>query len=103
MTLQKKRDELAAAQHLIQAKYDAGIPFFTKDQFRDVVRQLDAITQQLQEGNHDQAVAISITGLDGLAIQFPVDTGKVYVNYEPPEGGVCIMYEYYYLQPASLL
>ncbi len=93
MTSEERRDKLAAAQHLIQAKYDAGVPFFTKDQFRDVVRQLDAITQQREQGNHDETATISITGLDGLVVQFPIDTGKVYVHYKPRNGGVCIMYE----------
>ena len=92
MSLEEERDKLTAAQHLTQAKYDAGIPFFTQDQFRDVVRQLEAITQQREEGNHDDTATISITGLDGLVVQFPIDTGKVYVYHKPRDGGVCIMY-----------
>ncbi len=104
MSREERRDKWTAAQHLIQAKYDAGIPFFTKDQFRDVVRQLDTITQQRKQGNHDETATISITGLDGLVVQFPIDTGKVYLHHQPRDGGVCIMYERRNLvQPASLL
>lgn len=68
MTLQEKRDELTAAHELIRAKYDASIPFFTKDQLRDIVQQLNRVTQQREQGNHNSSMTISITSLDGFAV-----------------------------------
>ncbi|KAK4099262.1 hypothetical protein N658DRAFT_430361 [Parathielavia hyrcaniae] len=84
MTLDEKREELAAAHQLIQAKYDAGVPFFTKVLFRDLVRQLES------NGNPDQKV--SVAGLDGLAVQFPVETGQEYPGYSSNnDDRVCII------------
>lgn len=87
MTLDEKREKRTAAHRLIQTKYDAGIPFFTKDLFRDVVRQLES------GGYLDQKV--SVTGLDGVTVQFPLKTGREYLHHAYGENYVCIMYEYY--------
>lgn len=84
MTQQEKRDELTAAHHLIQAKYDAGVPFFTKHLFRDVIRQLETIHQREEQ-------TVSIRGLDGLAVQFPVETGNEYRFFRSDEDRICIM------------
>jgi hypothetical protein len=86
MTLEEKREEFIATHRLIQAKYDAGVPIFTKHQFRDVVRQLET------EDNPDQRV--SVTGLDGLAVQFPIETGKEQPNCALDDDHICIMYGY---------
>ncbi|KAK4153599.1 hypothetical protein C8A00DRAFT_15200 [Chaetomidium leptoderma] len=73
-----------AAHRLIKTKYDAGIPFFTKDLFRNVVRQL--------ESNNDLDQKVSVTGLDGFAIQFPIETGKEYPYYSPGDEHICIIF-----------
>ena len=85
MTIDEKREQQAAAHRLIQAKYDAGIPLFTKDLFRDVVRQLES------NSNVDQRV--SVTGLDGLAVHFPIETGREYLSHPYGDDHVCIMYK----------
>ena len=86
MTAAEKREELEAANRLIQAKYDAGVPFFTKDVFRDVVQQLES------ESNPGRRV--SITGLDGLAVHFPIETGTSRPDIEmEDEEMLCILYE----------
>ncbi|KAH6842713.1 hypothetical protein B0I37DRAFT_436465 [Chaetomium sp. MPI-CAGE-AT-0009] len=80
MTIDQKREELLKAHRLIRAKYDAGVPFITKDLLRDVVREL--------ENNSNETVAV--TGLDGRAVHFPIETGKEY-RYHPYEpGNLCI-------------
>ncbi|KAK4232726.1 hypothetical protein C8A03DRAFT_20036 [Achaetomium macrosporum] len=84
MTLEEKREEMLAAHRLIQAKYEAGIPFFTKELFRDVVRQLEC--------NNNPEQRVSVTGLDGFAVQFPIETGKEYEYYSPGDDRTCIMY-----------
>lgn len=84
ITLAEKREVFAAARRLIQAKYDAGIPLFTKDLFRDVVRQLDS------DDTLDQKV--SVVGLDGRAVHFPIETGKEFPHRPYGDDYVSIMY-----------
>ncbi len=77
---QQRWDHMEAAHQLIRAKYDAGVPFFTKEVIRSVVEQLDAGTQ-----------TIAIKGLDGLDIHFPVETGKSESFFGLSEGKTCTM------------
>ena len=84
MTLDEKRDKRAAAHRLIKAKYDAGIPFFTKDLFRDVVRQFES------DNTTDQRV--SVTGLDGRVVHFPIETGSEFPDHGYGDDYVCIRY-----------
>lgn len=87
MTLDEQRDTQEAAHRSIRAKYDAGIPLFTKTQIQDVVRQLELES----DSNLDQKV--SVTGLDGLAVHFPIETGKEYPDHGYGDDYICIMYE----------
>lgn len=64
---------MAAAQQLISTKYHAGIPLFTKGAIQDVVQQLERCKN---DGTLDQGV--SITGLDGRSVWFPIETGNEY-------------------------
>ena len=89
MSLDEKLEVQTAAHRLIQAKYDAGIRFFTKDLFRDVVRQFESDGSLCQK--------VSITGLDGVTVHFPLETGREYPSRPYGDGYVCIMYECYYL------
>jgi hypothetical protein len=84
MTLDEKRQELMEVHRLIRAKYDAGIPFFTKDLFRDVVQQLES----------DSSERVSITGLDGFAVDFPIEPGKEYQYHPYGHGYFCVKYKY---------
>jgi len=68
--------EMAAAQQLISAKYHAGDPLLSKDAIRDVVQQLDKCKN---DSTLDQGV--SITGLDGRSVWFPVETGNEYKSF----------------------
>ena len=87
MTAEEKREELEAANSLIRAKYDADVPFFTRDLFRDVVQQLDSRTNLSRR--------VSITGLDGLAVHFPIETGTLYrdLHVEDNEDITGVQYE----------
>lgn len=87
LTLDEKRERLTAARQLIQAKFDAGIPLFTKDLFRDVVRQFES------DDNLDRKV--SVTGLDGVSVDFSLKTGTKHAPHPYGDNYVCIMYEYY--------
>ncbi|KAK3896955.1 hypothetical protein C8A05DRAFT_39492, partial [Staphylotrichum tortipilum] len=68
MMLQERYDAMAAAHKLMRAKYDAGVPFYTRDLIRSVVEQLD-------DGRNK---TVAVTGLDGLDVRFTIDTGKPY-------------------------
>lgn len=81
MTFDEEREELAAAHQLIRAKYDAGIPFFTKTLFRDVVRQIESDEER-----------IFLTGLDGLSVHFPIETGSVYRSHPYGDDFACFVY-----------
>lgn len=64
MSLDERREAQIEAHRLIREKYDAGVPFFTKDLLRDISRQL---------GDSSSKV-VSVTGLDGVAVQIPLKT-----------------------------
>ncbi|KAG8164437.1 hypothetical protein KVR01_006355 [Diaporthe batatas] len=83
MTLDEKDEKLAAAHKLISTKYDAGVPFFTKDSFRDIVQQLES------GGNPDHEV--SVVGLDGASVCFQINTGKEHPDHPFGNDYVCIM------------
>jgi hypothetical protein len=82
-TLEEKREHMTAAHRLIHAKDAAGVPFFTNDLFRDVVRQL--------ESNNSPYQRVSLICLDGLAVQFPIETGKEYQTYSSDDDCIYIM------------
>jgi VCBS repeat-containing protein len=83
MTLDEQCEKLAAAHKLISTKYDTGVAFFTKDNFRDIVQQLES------GGNLDHKV--SVTGLDGAPVYFQINTGKEHRDHPFGNDYVCIM------------
>ncbi|KAK3292441.1 uncharacterized protein B0H64DRAFT_228647 [Chaetomium fimeti] len=80
-SLDERREAQLEAHRFIQAKYDAGVPFITKDLLRDVVRQLE------EDGND----TLSITGLNGVAVDYPIETGKENPHPMCGPGYICIM------------
>lgn len=83
MPIEEKCEKLEAAQEVIRAKYDAGVPLFTRDQFRDILQQLES------GGNPERKV--SITGLDGTPVHFQIKTGIEYTGHPFGDDYVCIM------------
>ncbi|KAJ4292217.1 hypothetical protein N0V88_005848 [Collariella sp. IMI 366227] len=69
---EERQEAMVVARNLIQARYDAGTPLFTKEQFRTIVQQLD----QCLEDKDETQKRVSVTGLDGQIVWFPVKTGK---------------------------
>lgn len=66
-TIAEDKDEIIAR---VKAAYDAGTPFFTKDAIRSVVEAFDRIRL---EGSNE---TVSITGIDGVPIEFRLRTGE---------------------------
>ncbi|KAL2129427.1 hypothetical protein VTI74DRAFT_7821 [Chaetomium olivicolor] len=73
MSAARQQEEMVAAREFIQTQYDAGVPLFSKDRFRDLVRQIDDC---MEKENQLHPQKISVIGLDGLVVWFPVETGK---------------------------
>ncbi len=78
MTQQQILTEMEAAQQLVGEKYEAGVPFFTKELFRDVAQQIEAGHQR-----------VAVPGLDGLSVRFVIETGKV--RFHAGEDLVCVV------------
>lgn len=56
------------------------MPFFTKDLLRDIARQLEDSSSE----------AVSVTGLNGVAVQYPLKTAgwdEVKYSYRPDHFG----------------
>jgi hypothetical protein len=64
MSLDERREGQIEAHRLIREMYDAGVPLYTKDLLRDIARQL----------KDSSSKAVSVIGLDGVAVQFPFET-----------------------------
>ncbi|EFR04284.1 hypothetical protein MGYG_07293 [Nannizzia gypsea CBS 118893] len=58
----------------IQAMYDAGVPFFTRDSIRDVYEQL--------KGDLRQGRTISVRGLDGVMVDYDIKVGDAWTRNE---------------------
>jgi hypothetical protein len=53
----------------IQSCYEAGEPLFTKHAIKDIIRQLEAADNGVNQ--------ISVIGLDGSTVDFAIETGRV--------------------------
>lgn len=71
MTRGERSELQVEARQLIQSKYDAGVPFFSKDVFRDAAEQLDRC---LDASNPEQYV--TLTALDGTLVRFLIEVGR---------------------------
>jgi hypothetical protein len=73
ITREEKEELMSVAHHILREKYDAGVPFFGKDIFRD-------ISLQFEKCQHGTTLSqkVAITDLNGSTIEFPIETGQVY-------------------------
>ncbi|KAL2270009.1 hypothetical protein VTJ83DRAFT_2193 [Remersonia thermophila] len=83
MTPDEEREKRAAAYALVQSKYDAGVPFFTKDALRDLARQFQA--------NGGPGGKIAVTGLDGVTVHVPLESGQDYANRPYGDDFACVI------------
>ena len=60
----------------IHALVDTGHPLFTKEVLRDVGRQL-------RNARNKEAQKISVKGLDGVVVEFDIETGDTHKSWEP--------------------
>lgn len=61
----------------IQSLIDAGEPLFTK-------KELHAVWQQLRNADDMEGVQkISVNGLDGVAVEFAIETGAIHRSPQP--------------------
>jgi hypothetical protein len=83
-------DEAQAALEIIQrviiGKFAEGQPFFTKDAIRDVRDQINRFTEKGQK--------ITVEGLDGVAVEFVVETGRVF-HYDHYNAAAEVEYIWY--------
>lgn len=75
----------------IRAIYDSHKPFFTREAFAQVVQSFDKI---LHEGQLDEI--ISITGIDGVEVQFRLALGKVVCQRRPGTDLELILWVYFH-------
>jgi hypothetical protein len=78
------RDLMTHTRLVLLDKYSAGVPFFSQDVFREVVRHFDNY-----RGQRDYKVLIK--GLDGAIVEFPIYTGKEYASHPYGSEYACIM------------
>ena len=80
----ENRRMIARAAEKINAIYDTGAPFFTKDAIREIVRQLDELTANIRLG--DKALLIfTVQGLDGSFVEIPLELGVVLPYRDLPD------------------
>jgi hypothetical protein len=83
MSLDERREGQIEAHRLTREMYDVGVPLFTKDLLRDIARQLADSSSK----------AVSVTGLDGVAVQFPLKTASDCRHYYHGPDYYTIWYE----------
>lgn len=72
LTPEQLKNEASQACELLQAHYNAGRPFFSKAQLRNLAEQL----ARCKRNPDSPGQTISVRGLDGRAVSFPVEIGK---------------------------
>ena len=76
-------EEEGQATLKIRALFDAGTPFYTKEVIRDVCQQLEKFGGKGQK--------VSVRGLDGVIVDFDVESGLILQAAQPDlEFVVCV-------------
>jgi hypothetical protein len=87
------------ARKFAKAKYEAGDPFFSKEQFQDVVRQIDNCVENLESSDRK----VTITGLDGNSVEFRIRIGEeTHTGSQETTKYKFTLYVYYLLFPFLL-
>jgi hypothetical protein len=77
--------ETTEATLKIRSLFDAGIPFYTKEAIRDVCQQLEKL------GESESRQKVSVRGLDGVIVDFDIESGRTLPAGEPDlEFLVCV-------------
>ncbi|KAL1842122.1 hypothetical protein VTJ49DRAFT_6001 [Mycothermus thermophilus] len=91
LTVDEKRQVRIAAYQLIRERYNGGVKLFTKDLFRDVVRVFDsAAADSERDSSAPRPHVVSVTGLDGVVVDFPIQIGEVYPFSPFGSNAVCV-------------
>lgn len=85
MTLGEKRDPSVVLGLDQSMRCRSSVALFTKDLFRHVVRQFESEKNPLDRG-------VSVTGLDGQVVRFPIETGSKHRYQDYGDNYVCIKY-----------
>jgi len=75
---------IAQFSERINAIYDSGVPFFTKDAIKDVAEQLDHLTSGLKLGDK-AALTFTVRGVDGIRVDIPMELGTVEPYRDEPD------------------
>ncbi len=78
------RKMIAHLSERINTIYDSGIPFFTRDAIKDVVRQFNHLTTDLKLGDKT-TLTFTVQGLDGIYVDIPVELGTVEPYRDEPD------------------
>ena len=73
-------EDPARAQAAVQAAYNLGCPFFTRDAFQSAAEAFDRARQEGTSGGTE----VAIKGVDGVVVNFRLQTGEVDYNCEAP-------------------
>lgn len=57
----------------IRRRYEAGVPFYTKETIRKLAQQLECA----RERQHSDGDMISVKALDGTAVDFKIESGRI--------------------------
>jgi hypothetical protein len=72
--------------------YDQGVPFFSKDVFRNVLDQLQHCRANPSLPSGVEAHTISIPAVNGTVVEFELETGSVKPRYGGTELVVYVLY-----------
>jgi hypothetical protein len=73
----------AEASLKIRSLFDAGVPFYTKEDIRNICQQLEELSEKGQK--------VSVRGVDGVMVDFEIKTGLTFEAHKPDlEFVVCV-------------
>ena len=76
----ENREKIARVVEKLNAMYESGVPFFTRDAIRDMAEQLDRLDQLAPHSNHmgppeGRAHTFTVKDLDGNPVEISVTLG----------------------------